>query len=183
MNLDGLIFVTSNLDKLREAEAVLGLKLGHEALDLEEIQSLDIEVVVRHKARGARQQVVGPVLVEDTSLELEGMNGFPGPLIRWLLISVGPRGICKLADVFTNRRAVVRCMACATDGTQDCFGLGVVEGSIASEPRGGGGFGWDNVFIPSGGGGKTYAEMEEGEKNRISHRRLALEDLRQALKR
>jgi non-canonical purine NTP pyrophosphatase (RdgB/HAM1 family) len=183
MNLNGLVFVTSNLDKLREAEAVLGLKLTHKALDLDEIQSLKLEAVVRHKAQSARSQVEGPVLVEDTSLEMKGMNGFPGPLIKWLLTSVGPGGISKLADVFGDRRAVVRCMACAFDGAEEYLGLGVVEGSIASEPRGSGGFGWDSVFIPSTGGGLTYAEMETNEKNRISHRRLALEDLRLVLRR
>ncbi|MCK5379094.1 MAG: non-canonical purine NTP pyrophosphatase [Acidobacteria bacterium] len=181
MNLDRLVFVTSNLDKLREAEAVLGIQLAHRALDLDEIQSLSLEAVVRHKAESARARIEGPVLVEDTALELEGMDGFPGPLIRWLLASVGPDGICKLADAFAERNAVVRCMACAADGSDELIGLGVVEGRIATRPRGDRGFGWDSIFIPSGGEGKTYAEMETLEKNRISHRRLALEDLRSAL--
>lgn len=182
MNIERLVFVTSNLDKLREAEAVLGFQLAHRALDIEEIQSLSLEAVVHHKARSAKTRIEGPVLVEDTALELEGMDGFPGPLIRWLLASVGPNGICTLADAFAERRAVVRCMACAADGSEELIGLGVVEGQIAARPRGHRGFGWDSVFIPSGGEGKTYAEMETPEKNRISHRRLALEDLRQALK-
>jgi len=181
MNFERLVFVTSNLDKLREAEAVLGFRLAHKALDLEEIQSLSLEAVVHHKALGARAHIDGPVLVEDTALELRGMNGFPGPLIRWLLSSVGPDGICTLADAFSERRAVVRCMACAADHSGELTGLGVVEGQIAASPRGHNGFGWDSVFIPSGGGGKTYAEMETPEKNQISHRRLALEDLKRRL--
>lgn len=181
MNLEQLVFVTSNLDKLQEAEAVLGFQLDHKALDLEEIQSLSLETVVHHKALAARAQIDGPVLVEDTALELLGMDGFPGPLIRWLLSSVGPEGICTLADAFTDRGAVVRCMACAADGAEELTGLGVVEGQIAASPRGHNGFGWDSVFIPSGGQGKTYAEMETHEKNRISHRRLALEDLKRRL--
>ena len=181
MNFKRLVFVTSNLHKLREAEEVLGFRLAHKALDLEEIQSLSLEAVVHHKALGARAYIDGPVLVEDTALELLGMNGFPGPLIRWLLRSVGPDGICTLADGFSERRAVVRCMACAADHSEELTGLGVVEGQIAAHPRGHNGFGWDSVFIPSGGGGKTYAEMETPEKNQISHRRLALESLRRTL--
>lgn len=181
MNLERLVFVTSNLDKVREVEAILGLSPAHRALDLEEIQSLSLEAVVRHKAQSALARIGGPVLVEDTSLELGGMDGFPGPLIRWLLAAVGPVGICKVADAFADRRAVVRCMACAADGSEELSGLGVVEGQIATQPRGRRGFGWDNVFIPSAGGGKTYAEMEKAEKNRISHRRLAFEDLRRVL--
>lgn len=181
MNLERLVFVTSNLDKLREAEAVLDLQLTHRALDIDEIQSLNVEAVVRHKAVSARSRIEAPVLVEDTALELEGMDGFPGPLIRWLLAAVGPEGICTLADAFAERRAVVRCMACAFDGTEEIFGSGVVEGTIAPRPRGHRGFGWDSVFIPSTGQGKTYAELDTLEKNRISHRRLALEDLKRAL--
>ena len=183
MNLEGLVFVTSNLDKLREAETVLGISMTHRALDIEEIQSLDLEAVVRHKARSARALIDAPVLVEDTALGLEAMDGFPGPLVRWLLTAVGPEGIARIAGAFGDRRATVRCMACAADGTEEILGFGVVEGSIAPEPRGRGGFGWDSVFIPSAGGGRTYAEMDPAEKNRISHRRLALADLGGKLRR
>jgi XTP/dITP diphosphohydrolase len=70
---------------------------------------------------------------------------------------------------------------CASDGSYEVFGEGVVGGSIASNPRGGGGFGWDSVFVPSDGGGRTYAEMSEDEKNLISHRRKAFIALRHAL--
>ena len=180
MRLEHLIFVTSNLGKLREAEAVLGVKLAHRALDLVEIQSLILEEVVHHKAVMAWERVGRPVVVEDTSLELVGMNGFPGPLVRWLLVSVGPEGICRLADAFADRRAIVHCLTCAVDGGEEAFGLGTVEGTIAKAPRGRKGFGWDSVFEPSGGR-KTYAEMGAAEKNRISHRRKALEELKKAL--
>ncbi len=180
MRLENLVFVTSNLGKLREAESVLGVPLVHRALDLAEIQSLDIEEVVRQKALAARERLDRPILVEDTSLELVGMKGFPGPLVRWLLASVGPEGICRLADAFADRRAVVKCLACAAGGGEEAFGLGTVEGTITKAPRGRQGFGWDSVFRPAGGP-KTYAEMSDGEKNKISHRRLALEALKKAL--
>jgi len=181
MKLENLVFVTSNLGKLREAEEVLGVSLRHRAMDLVEIQSLDVEEVVRHKAASALERIDGPVLVEDTSLELAGMNGFPGPLVRWLLASVGPEGIARLLQPFGERRATVRCLACAADGSEEHLGLGVVEGTVARTPRGRRGFGWDSVFCPEGGGGRTYAEMEPSEKNRISHRRKALEALKKAL--
>jgi XTP/dITP diphosphohydrolase len=58
----------------------------------------------------------------------------------------------------------------------------VVEGAIASCPRGRRGFGWDSVFVPDDGGGRTYGEMSDGEKNTISHRRRAFEALREALR-
>jgi len=174
MRLDDLVFVTSNLGKLREAEAVLGRSLDHCELDLPELQTLDLEEVVRGKAGAAWKSLERPVLVEDTSLELAGLGGFPGPLIRWLLVSVGPEGICRISGCFDNRRATARCLICATDGTAEVFGEGVVEGTIAPSPRGEGG-------VPSDGGGRSYGEMSEEEKNLISHRHKAFIALRDAL--
>ncbi len=183
MRLDDLVFVTSNLGKLREAEEVLGTKLVHRALDLSEVQSLDLGEVVRDKARTAFARLGQPVLVEDTSLELQGLGGFPGPLVRWLLATVGPGGISRIVAAFDDRRAVVRCMACACDGVEEAVGVGVVHGTIAEAPRGRQGFGWDSVFMPQDGGGRTYGEMPQEEKNAISHRRRALEALKAQLQR
>ncbi len=180
MRIEDLVFVTSNLGKLREAEEVLGMKLQHRALDLPEVQSLSLEEVVRHKARVAHERLGMAVLVEDTSLELVGLAGFPGPLVRWLLAAVGPGGICRVAQAFADPRAVVRCLVWATDGSSEASGLGVVRGVIGESPRGRGGFGWDSAFRPDGSR-LTYAEMEESAKNAISHRRKALEALRATL--
>jgi non-canonical purine NTP pyrophosphatase (RdgB/HAM1 family) len=181
MRLADLVFVTSNLNKVREAEAVLGCALDHCALDLPEIQSLDLAEVVRGKAAAAWREIGRPVLVEDTGLELAGLGGFPGPLVRWLLTSVGAAGIGRIALCFDDPRATARCLLCATDGSIEICGEGVVEGSIAAEPRGPGGFGWDSVFIPDEPGGLTYGEMSDEEKNGISHRRRAFEALKEAL--
>ena len=181
MTLDELVFVTSNLGKLREAEAVLGCRLDHRALEIDELQSLDLDTVVRHKAAAAHRRLGTTVLVEDTSLELSGMEGFPGPLIRWLLTSVGPEGICRVAHCFGDPKATVRCVVCATDGASEVLGTGVVRGLIAPAPRGRRGFGWDATFVPDEGDGRTFGEMEESEKNAISHRRRAFEALRSAL--
>ena len=181
MRLDDLVFVTSNLGKLREAEAVLGRKLDHRALDLPELQSLDLREVVGGKAALAWERLHRPVVVEDTSLELTGLGGFPGPLVRWLLTSVGPAGICRIAHCFGDCRATVKCLVCATDGATEVFGEGVVEGAIAETPAGRRGFGWDTTFMPKGSGGRTFGQMDADEKNAVSHRRKAFEALRDAL--
>jgi non-canonical purine NTP pyrophosphatase (RdgB/HAM1 family) len=180
MRLEELVFVTSNLGKLREAEDVLGIKLEHRALDIAEPQSLSLEEVVRNKAAAAFDRLQVPVLVEDTSLELAGLGGFPGPLIRWMLACIGPDGICRVAHAFVDPRATARCMVCATDGRDEITGVGVVQGVIAASPRGRGGFGWDSAFVPDtdNDDGRSYAEMDEETKNSISHRRRALEALR-----
>ncbi len=181
MQLDDLVFVTSNVNKIREAEAVLGRALDHRSLDLPEIQSLDLAEVVRGKAAAAWKEIGRPVLVEDTGLELAGLGGFPGPLVRWLLTSVGPGGIGRIAHSFDDPKATARCLLCATDGAVEILGEGVVEGSIAAHPRGLLGFGWDSVFVPDDPGDRTYGEMTDEEKNGISHRRRAFEALREAL--
>ncbi|MEJ2581781.1 MAG: non-canonical purine NTP pyrophosphatase [Acidobacteriota bacterium] len=181
IGFDDLVFVTSNQGKLREAEAVLGRRLQHCQLDLPELQTLDLQQVVRDKANAAWELLERPVLVEDTALELAGLGGFPGPLVRWLLLSVGPAGICRIAGCFEEPAATARCLVCANNGTEMVFGEGAVEGSIATGPRGKGGFGWDTAFVPSGGGGLTYGEMSEDDKNLISHRRKAFVALRDAL--
>ena len=181
MRFDDLVFVTSNEGKVREAEAVLERSLDHLALDLPEIQSLDLEEVVRAKVAAAWQGLRRPVLVEDTGLELVGLQGFPGPLIKWLLESVGPEGIARIAHTFADPRARARCLVCAGDGETELLGNGVVKGSIAAEPRGAGGFGWDSVFVPDEGDGRTYGEMDDDEKNLISHRRKAFDALRAQL--
>jgi non-canonical purine NTP pyrophosphatase (RdgB/HAM1 family) len=181
MRLDDLVFVTSNTGKLREAEAVLERRLAHRGLDLPEPQTLDLTEVVRTKARAAFERLGRPVLVEDTALELAGLGGFPGPLVRWLLSSVGPEGICRIAGCFGDHGATARCLVCATDGEVEVFGEGAVNGRIVSRPRGEGGFGWDSVFAPAEGDGRTYGEMAEDEKNRISHRHKAFVALRKTL--
>jgi non-canonical purine NTP pyrophosphatase (RdgB/HAM1 family) len=180
MQLDDLVFATSNLGKLREAEAVLGRSLAHQGLDLPELQSLDLHEVLRAKLRAGWRALERPVMVEDTGLELAALGGFPGPLIRWLLESAGAKGIARIAGCFEDRRVTARCLVGVTDGSREIFGEGVVEGTVAPEPRGEGGFGWDSIFIPDGSD-RSYGEMTADEKNRISHRRLAFESLRNAL--
>jgi non-canonical purine NTP pyrophosphatase (RdgB/HAM1 family) len=178
---ESLAFVTSSPHKHREAEAILGLTLERVALDLAEPQGLDVVAVAREKARAAFELLRRPVLVEDTSLELAALGGFPGPLIRWLLEAAGPAAIPRMLDGFADRGARARCAAVAWDGTREWLGVGEVAGTIAREPAGASGFGWDVVFLPEWGGGRSYAEMPPSEKNARSHRSLALAALRREL--
>jgi non-canonical purine NTP pyrophosphatase (RdgB/HAM1 family) len=179
--LTSLAFVTSSEHKHREAQAILGIALERVGLDLPEPQGLDVVAVARTKARLAFQALRRPVLVEDTSLELAALGGFPGPLIRWLLEAAGVAAIPRLLDGFPSRAARARCVALAYDGERELLGVGVVDGEIAAAPRGGSGFGWDVVFAPDWGGGRVYAEMTPEEKNSRSHRALAFRSLAEQL--
>jgi len=179
--LPGIVFVTSSEDKHREAEAILGTHLDRRNLDLAEPQGLDVMEIARAKARSAAALLGRPVLVEDTSLELTALGGFPGPLIRWLLAAAGPEAVPLVLEGFADKRATARCVALVRDGEREWIGVGEVEGTIVGQPRGRNGFGWDVVFAPEWGGGRTYAEMTTREKNSRSHRSLALEALRSEL--
>ncbi|HPC81978.1 MAG TPA: non-canonical purine NTP pyrophosphatase [Thermoanaerobaculaceae bacterium] len=176
-----LTFVTSSPHKRREAEQILGARLAWESLTLPEIQGLDLEAVARHKAAEAARALGRPVLVEDTGLELYALGGFPGPLVRWLLEAAGAGALPRLLAGFDDKRATARCVAVVRVGEHEWVGSGAVEGVIVEAARGTEGFGWDVVFAPSWGGGRTYAEMPPAEKNARSHRFLALEALRAQL--
>jgi XTP/dITP diphosphohydrolase len=116
------------------------------------------------------------VLVEDSGLEVLAWGGFPGALVKWLEKSAGLEGFVRMLDSFPDRRARAVCALSSFDGERIVSGLGVTPGSIASEPRGSGGFGWDPIFVPEGFD-RTYAELAPGEKDGVSHRGRAWRDL------
>ncbi len=181
MSVPPLTFVTSSPHKRREDQQILGVRLTTRRLHLNEIQWLDLATVSRHKAWEAASLLGRPVLVEDTALELHAVGGFPGPLIRWLLEAAGPQALPRLLAGFTDRGATARCIAVVRAGDFEWVGSGMVEGVIVDAARGVEGFGWDVVFAPVWGGGRTYAEMPAAEKNARSHRFLALDALRRQL--
>jgi non-canonical purine NTP pyrophosphatase (RdgB/HAM1 family) len=173
--MDEIIFVTSSEDKAAEARAILGIKVTAADLDIPEIQSIKVEEVVLGKAKAAYETLDKPVIVEDTGLYLKAMNGFPGALIKWLLDSIGPAGICRLVQGM-DRSAEARTCVCLYNGWEPVIFTGSVKGAISDCPRGKGGFGWDPVFVPEGSD-ETFAEMPGERKNAISMRRAALEKL------
>ena len=172
-----LTFITSNTDKVREVERILGCSIVQVSFPLEEIQAIDLEVVVTHKARQAYAHLGRPVLVEDAGLAFTAWNGLPGALIKWFLQALGPEGLCKLLHGETDRTATAMTLFAGYDGIRLHLFSGVVAGVIPQAPRGTGGFGWDVIFQPLGSD-RTFAEMAPAEKDRFSMRRLALEQLR-----
>ena len=169
------VFVTGRAEKAREAER-LGFRFERISLDLEEIQALDPGEIVESKARGAYAKIGRPVLVEDSGLAIHAWGGFPGALVKWLERSAGLEKIARMLDGFPDRSATATCAVAWYDGSTLQRGRGECAGSIAERPRGTGGFGWDSLFIPEGLG-RTFAEMAAEDKDRVSHRRRAWEDL------
>ncbi len=78
-----ITFITGNQSKADYLAKYLGFPVAHEKLDLDEIQSLDLREIVRHKVRQAYLRIGTPVLVEDVSLEFAGLNGLPGPFLSF----------------------------------------------------------------------------------------------------
>jgi len=174
-----IIFVTSSDGKFREASRLAPFSMERADIDLVEPQTLDVAVAVRAKAAAAYSILARPLLVEDTSLELSALGGFPGPLVKWLLVSSAPDAIPRLLAAFDDRRATAR----AAIAFADDHGVFVVNGSVPGSivfPKGENGFGWDSVFKPEGQE-KTYAEMEPDEKDARSHRGRAFAALAEAL--
>jgi len=173
-----MIFATGNHQKLKEFEEILGIKLNHSDLDLDEIQSIEVEEVAMHKAKQAFELLKEPVIVEDTGLYFEELNGLPGALIKFFVKKLTLEQICSL--VKENRKArAVTCIAYFDGGAIKTF-IGETEGEIAREPRGTNGFGWDPVFIPQGYD-RTFAELTDEEKTSRFMRKEAIKKLREFL--
>jgi len=175
-----LTFITGNPSKAEQLGWHLGLEVRHKKVDLAEVQSLDLQEVVEHKARGAFEIVRGPVLVEDTSLVFTALGRLPGPLIKWFLHELDNAGLCKLLDGYADRSALASVLFGYYDGQQFETFAGQIPGTIALTPRGDRGFGWDPVFIPEGHT-KTWGQMTKEEQIRTSMRRIALKKLEQFL--
>jgi non-canonical purine NTP pyrophosphatase (RdgB/HAM1 family) len=176
-----IYFVTGNKEKLKEVQAIMPGVEGIE-LDLSEIQELNPKKILEAKLEDAKKYKANcNLMVEDLSLEIEGMNGLPGPFIKWFLKSIGREGIYRMAKMFGNQKVTARLTLGFTNSKgENKYFEGIVKGKIV-EPRGESDFGWDPIFIPEGYD-KTFAEMGMEEKNKISHRKIALEKLKGYLK-
>jgi len=158
----------------------MGFRFELVSLDLEEIQALDPAEIVESKARGAWARIGRPVLVDDSGLAIHAWGGFPGALVKWLVKTGGVESIARMLDPFPDRGATATCAVGFYDGSTLSLGRGECPGSIAAGPRGEGGFGWDSLFIPEGFD-RTFAELPDADKDRISHRRRAWDDLARRL--
>eukprot|EP00597_Dinobryon_sp_UTEXLB2267_P008566 CAMPEP_0170097664 /NCGR_PEP_ID=MMETSP0019_2-20121128/29359_1 /TAXON_ID=98059 /ORGANISM="Dinobryon sp., Strain UTEXLB2267" /LENGTH=188 /DNA_ID=CAMNT_0010319975 /DNA_START=186 /DNA_END=752 /DNA_ORIENTATION=+ len=168
-------------------------------VDLTEPQATPIEVS-RAKCAQAALLCEGPVIVEDTSLCFNALNGLPGPYIKWFYEAIGNEGLVKLLDGYEDKSGYAQCVLSfsvgsgqeiktfvgCTDGTI-CYPkgqiktfVGCTDGTICY-PKGPQGFGWDPIFIPLGQD-RSFAEMEREEKNKLSHRFKAFRQFKAFLK-
>ena len=184
-----LYFITSSKNKFVEARAILG-DIEQLDIDLPEIQDIDSKNIIRakllealkHKRGGLASSQLGRsgLIVEDTSLHFNCLNGLPGPLIKWFLGALKNDGLFKIVERFGDDRVEAKTIiGYAQNEKEIYFFEGSARGRIVA-PRGETNFGWDPIFLPDGYD-KTFAEMSREEKNKISMRRLALNKLKKFL--
>lgn len=182
-----LVLATANPHKAKEiAELLPGVELVSrpEAVgDVDETEDT-LEGNARLKARAVAVVAGEPAVADDTGLEVDALGGRPGVFaaryagehatyadnVAKLLAELAVVGAVAAPD----RRARFRTVALVAwpDG-REIVGHGVVEGHIAVESRGEGGFGYDPVFVPDDGDGRTFAEMGVEDKAGVSHRARA----------
>ena len=137
----------------------------------------------RLKATAVAEASGRPSLADDTGLEVDALGGAPG-VETATFAGVGASAAqnrAALLDALTHaddRRARFRTIAMvAWPEGDEVWAEGVCEGGIAAAERGDRGFGYDSVFVPVDGDGRTFAEMSAGEKDALSHRGRALRAL------
>lgn len=159
-------FITQNKHKIREVSRISGLDLTIIRLKLPEIQAVDLDEVLKAKGRAVKGD--DDFIVEDTALYL-GKRKDIGALIKWFSND-------RIVKAYLGEEAEAVCgIYCKKNNTTTIF-TGSIKGKIV-RPRGKMGFGWDCIFRPYGHL-KTFAEMTEEEKNKISHRRKAFDKLK-----
>ena len=154
------VFITGNQNKVDYLRRTLGIELNIQNIELDEIQSADPREVVAHKVRQAYEIINQPVLVEDTSLSFNALDGLPGPFVKFFRTAHnGLEMMCRMLDGFEDRSAYATAIYAYYDGKELHTFAGRLNGIIADHPRGEGGYGWDAIFEPEGYGGRTRAEL------------------------
>ncbi len=181
-----LVLATANPDKAAEIAAILG---GHELVprpaDVPDVDETGdtLEENARLKARALAAATGEPAVADDTGLEVDALGGEPGVRSaryagEGASYADNVRALLRALDGVGDRRARFRTVAVVAfpDGGE-VLADGAVHGSITTEPRGSGGFGYDPVFVPDEGDGRTFAEMTPAEKHAVSHRGRAFRAL------
>ena len=169
---------TSSDHKYEEAREVLteyGVELERLSIDRVEIQADDPELIAEYSLKVLDVDV--PILIEDAGLYIDKYYGFPGPYSSYALRTIDNEGILKLMEGETERGARYLSAVAFRDGDTSVTFTGEVVGRIAMETRGTNGFGYDPIFMPEEGDGRTFGEMSAAEKARISHRARAFRKL------
>lgn len=167
-------FVTANPNKLIEFQTAIP-NLEKLDIDLAEIQDKDPKKVTEHKLNEGANLIEGDFFCEDTSLELESMNGYPGPFIKWFAKGLEYQHFYDICKSKNNFNVTARTIIGLRHNNQNHFLEGSVKGTIV--PPKGEAFGFDVIFKPEGSD-KRFSEMTREEKLAVSHRGNAIRKLK-----
>ncbi|PKQ63452.1 non-canonical purine NTP pyrophosphatase [Labilibaculum filiforme] len=182
-----LVFATNNLNKLKELQNLLGQEmelLSLAAINCKEEIPEDYETLEENASQKARyvfDKFNVNCFADDTGLEIEALNNEPGVYSARYAgeekdAKANMKKVLENLKGVKNRKARFRTViSLIIDGKEVQF-EGIVSGNILEKERGIDGFGYDPIFEP-GGYGISFAEMDMKEKNRISHRGLAVQKL------
>ncbi len=191
--MEKLIFATSNAKKIQEVRGILGS--SYEVLSLADI-NFEGEIpepfdTIRensiHKANFFFEKTNLPCIAEDSGLEVDALDGRPSAYSARYAgeerndITNYKKVLSELGESENRKARFISIITYKNKEREDVF-EGNMEGCIAINPRGENGFGYDPIFIPDGYT-KTNAELSPEEKNAISHRRKALDELVRYLRR
>ena len=190
-----IFFATSNNGKLSEASEILG-STGHviSPLLIEgkvptfiEPQSDNLEEVALAKLSQARKMTLGSemedcaILVEDSGIFIDDLDGFPGVFSSFVEEKIGLSGILSILSETEDRGAEYRATCILENNTGILKFSGTCRGRISKEILGKFGFGYDPIFIPDEGDGRTFGQMQPEEKSQFSHRGRALKALSEVI--
>lgn len=176
-----IVFATNNAHKLQELRQIVGSRM--EVLSLADIGCQDdipedaptLEGNALQKARWIKNHYGMDCFSDDTGLEIDALGGEPGVYsARYGGVAHDSernmdKVLTKMQGV-TNRSARFRTVIALIEGDSVSTFEGKVEGTILTERHGDEGFGYDPIFAPIEGDGRTFAQMTSEEKNAISHR-------------
>ncbi len=189
-----LVLATHNPNKKTEMNAVLS-DLGLDVIGLDQYPGIEdipengttLLENAMIKAHTVHLKTGLPALSDDTGLEVDALHGAPGVYSARFAgeDSTYQDNVQKLLSLMEgvpklNRTARFRTVIALVNGDTELWTEGIIEGLITCEERGTGGFGYDPIFEENDTK-KTFSEMNSAEKNKISHRALALQKMHKEL--
>jgi len=181
-----LVFATNNEHKTKEVSAILSPK--YKVLNLKDI-GCDVDIPETGNTFAENATLKSSYVVshfkmdcfaDDSGLEVDALNNEPG---IYSARYSGQRGdeanmhyLLQKMEVENNRNARFKTVISLIKNGANYLFEGVIFGKLVTEPRGQNGFGYDPIFVPDGYD-ITFAEMDSAEKNRISHRAIAMQKL------
>lgn len=186
-----IVIATNNKGKVEEIKQIL------EDYDLLTLKDINCNIEVEEdadtfegnslkKAKEVYEKTGIPCIADDTGLCIDAFNGWPGVYTARFLGENATQEernnaiLEKMKNLKGNKRtARVKCIMTYYDSGIFIVGKGEIKGKISSETRGNNGFGFDPIFELEDG--RTYAELTAEEKNLVSHRKMALENLKKQL--